>query len=76
MKLSGDLEPKAVAAIRNAVLRHKVVFFRDQQHPDEANRQAFGRLLGPIGTHPAAPALTADWTSTAPVAVPTHGTRT
>ena len=57
VKLSGDLEPKTVAAIRDAVLHHKVVFLRDQQHLDEAGQQAFGRLLGPIETHPTAPAL-------------------
>jgi taurine dioxygenase len=56
--LSADLPPATVAAIRDAVLAYKVVFFRGQQHLTEATQEAFGRLLGPIEPHPTAPALT------------------
>ena len=55
--LSGDLPPATVTAIRDAILAHKVVFFRGQQHLTEASQEAFGRLLGPIEPHPTAPAL-------------------
>lgn len=50
--LDGDLNPGTVAAIRAALLRHKVVFLRDQHHLDDDRHQAFARLLGtPIGHH-------------------------
>lgn len=52
VELSGDLAPGTVAEIRAALLRHKVVFFRDQLHLDDDGQQAFARLLGtPIGHH-------------------------
>ena len=41
------------AAIRDAVVRHKVVFFRDQQL-DRAQHEAFAREFGPLYTHPSA----------------------
>jgi alpha-ketoglutarate-dependent sulfate ester dioxygenase len=53
--LSGNLPPATVTAIRDALLRHRVVFFRGQTQLDEAGQQAFGRLLGPIVAHPTAP---------------------
>ncbi|HEY4043382.1 MAG TPA: TauD/TfdA family dioxygenase [Rhodopila sp.] len=57
VKLSGDLSKDLVQIVRNAILKHKVVFFRDQQHLDEASQQAFGALLGKIVPHPTAPAV-------------------
>jgi alpha-ketoglutarate-dependent taurine dioxygenase len=39
------------------VLRHRVVFFRGQGHLDEAEHQAFARLLGPLVAHPTVPSL-------------------
>lgn len=52
VELGGDLAAGDVAEIRAALLRHKVVFFRDQQHLDDDGQQAFARLLGtPIGHH-------------------------
>jgi alpha-ketoglutarate-dependent taurine dioxygenase len=57
VRLSGDLPPATVQAIRDAILAHKVVFFRGQQHLTEATHEAFARLLGPIEPHPTAPAL-------------------
>jgi taurine dioxygenase len=53
--LGGDLAPPVVAAIRAALLAHKVIFFRGQGHLDDAGHQAFARLLGtPVG-HPTLP---------------------
>jgi len=48
VRLTGDLPAATVAAIRDALLRHRVVFFRGQGHLDEAGHQAFARLLGPL----------------------------
>src|SRR5215468_6096406 len=55
VRLSGDLPAEAVTAIRDALLRHRVVFFRGQGHLDEAEHQAFARLLGPLIPHPTTP---------------------
>jgi alpha-ketoglutarate-dependent taurine dioxygenase len=57
VRLSGDLTGETVTAIRDAVLRHRVVFFRGQGHLDEAEHQAFARLLGPLVAHPTVPSL-------------------
>jgi taurine dioxygenase len=55
--MSGDLSAATVTAIRDAVLRHRVVFFRSQGHLDDAEHQAFARLLGPLVPHPTVPSL-------------------
>ena len=52
VRLSGDLPAETVTAIRDALLRHRVVFFRGQGHLDEAGHQAFARLLGPARSAP------------------------
>src|SRR5215472_15290495 len=57
VRLSGDLPAETVTAIRDALLRHRVVFFRGQGHLDEAGHQAFARLLGPLAPHPSVPPL-------------------
>src|SRR5215472_660943 len=57
VQLSGDLPAATVTAIRNALLRHRVVFFRGQRHLDEAQHQAFARLLGPLVPHPTLPSV-------------------
>ncbi len=43
----GPLTDQAIAGIRRALLRHKVVFLRDQ-HLDYARQVAFARRLGPL----------------------------
>jgi alpha-ketoglutarate-dependent sulfate ester dioxygenase len=55
VRLSGDLLAPRVTAIRDALLRHRVVFFRGQGHLDEAEHQAVARLLGPLVPHPTLP---------------------
>jgi taurine dioxygenase len=55
IRLSGDLPAETVNAVRDALLRHRVVFFRGQGHLDEAEHQAFARLLGPLVPHPTVP---------------------
>jgi taurine dioxygenase len=57
VRLSGDLPDQTVTAIRDALLRHRVVFFRGQGHLDEAEHQAFASLLGPIVPHPTIPSV-------------------
>ncbi|GAA1910670.1 TauD/TfdA family dioxygenase [Nocardioides lentus] len=53
VRLSGDLDAGTVAEIREALLAHKVVFFRGQHHLDDAGQAAFASLLGPLTTaHP------------------------
>jgi alpha-ketoglutarate-dependent taurine dioxygenase len=56
--LGGDLSPQTVAAIRQALLDHKVIFFRDQHHLDDAGQLAFAQLLGtPTLAHPTSKSL-------------------
>jgi alpha-ketoglutarate-dependent taurine dioxygenase len=57
VRLSGDLPVETVTAIRDALLRHRVVFSREQGHLDEAEHQAFASLLGPIVPHPTVPCV-------------------
>jgi taurine dioxygenase len=52
--LSGDLDDATLAAIRAALLRHKVIFFRDQQLTD-AGHEAFAARLGAPVAHPTVP---------------------
>lgn len=53
VRLGADLDEHAVAAIREALLRHKVVFFRDQHHLDDDAHIGFAERLGQLTTaHP------------------------
>lgn len=53
--LSGDLDGGTIAAIRTALSRHKVLFFRDQTELDDARHEAFAELLGEPVAHPTVP---------------------
>jgi taurine dioxygenase len=53
--LSGDLDAATVQAIQDAVVRHKVVFFRDQHDLDDARHEAFASLFGDPVAHPTVP---------------------
>ncbi len=55
VRLSGDLDQPTVAAIRAALVRHKVIFFRDQDHLDDAGQETFAELLGKPVAHPTVP---------------------
>ncbi|GAA2622433.1 TauD/TfdA dioxygenase family protein [Streptomyces spororaveus] len=55
VRLGGDLPDGTVAEIRSALLAHKVVFFRGQDHLDEAGHEAFAQLLGAPVAHPTVP---------------------
>jgi alpha-ketoglutarate-dependent taurine dioxygenase len=67
VRLGGDLDQITVDEVHQALLAHKVIFFRGQHHLDDQQQLAFAGLLGtPIG-HPAAGALAA---KSAPVITP------
>ncbi|OBI53187.1 TauD/TfdA family dioxygenase [Mycobacterium sp. E787] len=54
VRLGGDLDRGTLDEIHRALVTHKVIFFRGQDHLDDEQQLAFARLLGtPIG-HPAA----------------------
>jgi alpha-ketoglutarate-dependent taurine dioxygenase len=54
--LSGDIDDRTLAAIRTALVRHKVIFFRNQKLSDQEH-EAFAAQLGRAesGAAPAAP---------------------
>lgn len=52
VRLSGDLAPAVIERIRNALLKHKVAFFRDQHHLDDAGHEAFAAALDSPFKHP------------------------
>lgn len=56
IRLSGEIDAATFDAVRCALLRHKVLFFRGQRHLDDASHQAFGRRWGEIVAHPTVPA--------------------
>lgn len=56
LRLSGALDNATVQALRGALNQHKVLFFREQKHLDNASHEAFGRLWGEIEAHPTVPA--------------------
>ena len=55
VKLGHELDDATMAALGAALARHKVLFFRDQSHLDDAGHQAFGKRWGMPVTHPTAP---------------------
>jgi len=65
IRVGGDVEPGAVAELRATLLRHRVVFLRDQQHATDADQLAFARLLGEI-TRPH-PTVTGDGKAILPI---------
>ncbi|HEV7311550.1 TauD/TfdA family dioxygenase [Sphingopyxis sp.] len=55
VQLSGDLPATTVQAIQAALVRHKVLFFRDQQHLTDQEHEDFAALLGDPVAHPTVP---------------------
>lgn len=55
ISLSGSLDEETVQVIREALLKHKVLFFRGQQHLDDAEQEAFADRLGDPFAHPTVP---------------------
>jgi alpha-ketoglutarate-dependent taurine dioxygenase len=53
IRVGGDIPPAAVAELRAALLKHRVVFLRGQQQVTDADQLGFARLLGPVtAPHP------------------------
>jgi taurine dioxygenase len=55
VRLGGDLDDPTIAAIRAALVRHKVIFFRNQKHLDDESHEAFAGRLGKPLAHPTVP---------------------
>ncbi|MNC39095.1 putative dioxygenase [compost metagenome] len=55
MELGANLDPEVLQEIREALHEHKVVFFKGQNHLDDASQEAFARLLGEPYAHPTVP---------------------
>lgn len=53
VRLAADLDESTVAAINDALLTHKVIFFRNQDELDDDGQLAFAQRLGPTtAAHP------------------------
>src|SRR4051794_29588475 len=53
LKIGADLDPSKVREFRNALLEHKVVFLRGQEHATDADQYAFAAQLGEVTSpHP------------------------
>ena len=52
VRLGGDLDPQTYIDIRQALLKHRVIFFRGQEHLDDAEQERFARLFGELVAHP------------------------
>jgi taurine dioxygenase len=48
IRVGGDVPPAAFAEVRAALLRHRVIFLRDQQHAGDAEQLAFAQLFGQV----------------------------
>jgi len=53
VRLGGDLDGAMVEQIHQALLRHRVIFFREQHHLDDDQHYAFAKLFGTPMAHPA-----------------------
>jgi taurine dioxygenase len=51
-RIGPDLKAEDVAGIRAALRQHRVIFFRDQHHLDDAAQEGFAKLLGDLVPHP------------------------
>ena len=54
VQLSGDLGNQQFPEIHDALMRHEVIFFRDQ-HMTLEQHKAFGALFGQLDVHPGSP---------------------
>ena len=55
VKLSSTLDFELLNQIKNALLEHKVIFFRDQTHLTDQEQEDFAALLGQPISHPTVP---------------------
>ncbi|MGY4399280.1 TauD/TfdA dioxygenase family protein [Bradyrhizobium sp. USDA 3315] len=52
IRLSDDLTDEVITAIKHLLLEHRVIFFRDQGHLDDAEQQRFAIRLSSLIAHP------------------------
>ncbi|WP_175921405.1 TauD/TfdA dioxygenase family protein [Burkholderia latens] len=57
VRLSAALDDATFDAIHAALLRHKVLFFRNQGHLDDTAQEAFARRFGDTVAHPTVPSV-------------------
>ena len=69
--LADDLADDVIAEVREALLRWKVLFFRDQDRLDRTRHIAFGRRFGELEVHPVTPK---DQTEPEAFVIPAGGT--
>ena len=55
VQLSGELDPEVFNEIQQAIQEHKVVFFKGQNHLDDASQEEFSKRLGELYAHPTVP---------------------
>lgn len=55
VQLSGELDVSTIEAIQQALVKYKVVFFREQTRLDDQGQEAFAHLLGDPVAHPSVP---------------------
>ena len=55
VKLSSSLDATVVQEINQALLKHKVIFFKDQSHLGDVEQEAFAARLGTPLNHPTVP---------------------
>lgn len=55
VRLAGDLDDLTIEAIKAALVRHKVIFFRGQSQLDDDAHEAFAARLGEPLAHPTVP---------------------
>lgn len=55
VKLSADLDQATLNQIQEALKEHLVLFFRGQQHLDDAQHEKFAERLGELYVHPTVP---------------------
>ncbi len=58
LRLHADLPAATIEQLDAALVKHKVLFFRDQSHLDDQSHQAFGARFGRTVAHPTVPAPT------------------
>lgn len=55
IKLGADLDDATIDTLHRALVKYKVLFFRNQVHLDDASHQAFGARFGETVAHPTVP---------------------
>src|SRR5260221_13746474 len=53
---SGELPDATIAAIEASLSKYKVIFFKNQEHLDDAGQERFAARFGGLVAHPTTPA--------------------